>query len=305
MKKMILILISLALSLLVLNAQDNGGDKVVVKLTNPGQPVFLKASLLNGSIRISGYDGKEVIVESLARGKMLKDDDDTEEDEEDGIGPIIVPAEAGEIIHLGKHEKERKDRQGMKRIGGGIGAGLTVTEKNNKVEVEIESLWASIDLDIKVPYNTSLKLNAVNGGQIVVDGVNGSHEIEHVNGKINMNNISGSVLANTTNGDIKVAFKQVDPAAEMSFASFNGDVDVSFPAALKATVKFSTERGEIYSDFDVSSRQVTDQKVQDRRSTGGRYEVRFDKAIHGSINGGGQKLDFKTYNGDILIRKNK
>lgn len=301
MKKVLFILLSIAIGLLSLTAQDSGGDKVVIPLSQPGKALSLSASLLNGSIRVTGYDGRDVIVESMARGKLIKDDEDAEMEEVDEA----EEAEEVQSTRRRDRDEKKKSREGMKKIGGGIGSGLVVTEKNNVVEVAVQSPWASIDLDIKVPFNTSLKLNAVNGGQIMVSGVNGRHEIQHVNGKIVMDSVSGSVLANTTNGDVTVRFKEMDTKEEMSFSSFNGDVDVTFPASLKADIRFSTERGEVYSDFELSGRSVTDQKVQDRRSTGGRYEVRFDKAIHGTVNGGGQKLTFKTFNGDILLRKVK
>lgn len=309
MKKIVLILLSIALSILSLNAQDNGGERVAVNLSSPGKPVSLSASLLNGSIRVSGYDGKEVIVESLPRGKMLGDMDEGDEEKakslelENGVAIGYLKTGDGHLF-LPSNDK-KKDRSGMKRIGGGLGSGLTVTEKDNEVEVKVQSIWASIDLDIKVPFNTSLKLKTVNGGRILVNGVNGVHEIQHVNGDINLQGISGSVLANTTNGDVTVGFKQVDPKAEMSFSSFNGDVDITFPAGLKADIVYATERGEVYSDFDVSTRQTSERKVQDKRSSGGRFEVRFEKSVHGTINGGGQKIRFKTFNGDILIRRNK
>lgn len=309
MKKVILILLSIAISFLSLGAQSEEGERTVVTLSKPGQAVQLNANLLNGSIKVTGYNGKEVIVSAVPRGKVFKGDNHISEAVDTAMkkaGEVLEDLDVDMETKEGSRKtKVKKDRQGMKRIGGTSGAGLVIREKNNVVDVEIESIWASVDLDIKVPSNTSVKLEAVNGGALIVNGLSGRHELQHVNGKIIMSDISGSVLAATTNGDVTIAFKQIDPKEEMSFSSFNGDVDVTFPAALKAEVVFSTERGEIYSDFEVDSRSVTDKKVSDRRSTGGRFEVRFDKAIHGQINGGGQKISFKTFNGDILIRKNK
>ena len=43
--------------------------------------------------------------------------------------------------------------------------------------------------------------------------------------------------------------------------------------------------------------------VDDQRKSGGRYRVRIDKAMYGSINGGGPEMQFVTYNGNILIHK--
>ena len=74
----------------------------------------------------------------------------------------------------------------------------------------------------------------------------------------------------------------------------------------KARVKMKSDNGEIYSDFDIridpSSRQPT---VEDNRSGRGKYRVRFEKAMYGTINGGGPEMQFTTFNGNVYIRKPK
>jgi DUF4097 and DUF4098 domain-containing protein YvlB len=45
--------------------------------------------------------------------------------------------------------------------------------------------------------------------------------------------------------------------------------------------------------------------VEDKRSHGGKYRLTIDKTVFGSINGGGQEITLKTFNGDILLRKAK
>ena len=44
-------------------------DRATVSFSNPGQPGFLKASVLNGSITVKGYDGKEAIAEMMRAGE--------------------------------------------------------------------------------------------------------------------------------------------------------------------------------------------------------------------------------------------
>jgi hypothetical protein len=67
-----------------------------------------------------------------------------------------------------------------------------------------------------------------------------------------------------------------------------------------------SDNGEIHSDFDIrldaSSRQPI---VEDNRSGRGKYRVRFEKAMYGSINGGGPEMQFTTFNGNVYIRKPK
>jgi hypothetical protein len=65
-----------------------------------------------------------------------------------------------------------------------------------------------------------------------------------------------------------------------------------------------SERGDIMSDFEIKmqdggARQV----VEDNRSKGGKYRVRVDKSIYGTINGGGPEMQLATYGGTIYLQK--
>ena len=181
---------------------------------------------------------------------------------------------------------------------------LEVEEDNNIMKVETESWKYTIDISLKVPVKTSLKLSTVNSGDITVQNLTGNLEIENVNGYIRLTDISGSVVANTHNGDLTVTFQRIDPDRPMAFGTFNGDVDVTFPGDLKANVKIKTEQGEIYSDFKIDQTE-NPVKVIEKKShkKDGKYKVRIERAFYGTINGGGQDMQFNSFNGDILIRK--
>ena len=43
--------------------------------------------------------------------------------------------------------------------------------------------------------------------------------------------------------------------------------------------------------------------VEDSRGHGGKYRVKIDKTVKGTINGGGAELQFTNFNGQIYIRK--
>ena len=43
--------------------------------------------------------------------------------------------------------------------------------------------------------------------------------------------------------------------------------------------------------------------VEDGRGQGGKYRIRMDRGVYGSINGGGPEYSFQTMNGTILIHK--
>ncbi len=51
--------------------------------------------------------------------------------------------------------------------------GLSVEEENNEVRISSDSVMRAIDVTISFPVHTSLKLSAVNSGDIMITGVDG------------------------------------------------------------------------------------------------------------------------------------
>jgi len=111
-------------------------------------------------------------------------------------------------------------------------------------------------------------------------------------------------VAHALNGKVLVTFNRVDPQKRMAFSSMNGTIDVTFPADLKANVSLRTDNGEVFSDFDVKLQaNPPPQIVEDDHSKGGKFQLKIDKTVHGTINGGGQEIQFKNFNGSIYLRK--
>jgi DUF4097 and DUF4098 domain-containing protein YvlB len=246
---------------------QSGSDKVSVALSDPARPALVKAGLISGGITVKAYDGKEVIVEARVRNR----------------------------------ESSRSD-SGPKRLSVST-TGLTVEEENNQVNINTESFARAVDLFISVPVHTSLNLRAVNDGDILVTGVDGEFDIDDINGSVTLNNIAGSAVAHALNGRLLVTFTRVNQKP-MAFSSLNGDIDVTFPADLKASVSLRSDRGDVFSDFDVQMQASASQPiVEDSRGRGGKYRVKIDKTVRGTISGGGPELQFTNFNGQIYIRK--
>jgi DUF4097 and DUF4098 domain-containing protein YvlB len=283
-KRSFFMLLVLATAAVALYGQDASSDRVSVPFSDPGKPGMVKASLINGGITVKGYDGKEVIVEAKPRDHIVGEEDEDNAEAEDE--------------NANKHA-------GMKRLKAG-GGGMNVEESKNVMEISVPSWKMDIDLTIQVPLNTSLELHAINNGGIKVENIAGDIEVANVNGGIVLSRISGTAVAQTVNGDVKATFSSLGGRKPLSLITLNGDVDITLPAAAKVNLKMKIDnQGEIYSDFELALQNKSEKNIEDKRSRGGRYQVTIDKTVFGSINGGGQEITLKTFNGDIMLRKAK
>jgi len=260
-----------------LGAQEKASDRAAVPFSDPSKPGKLEVGVHNGGITIKGYNGQEVIVEARIRELLIREE----------------------------RREEREKSEGLRMIRVSTGTGLEIEEENNEMEVSVSSLKQTVDLIIQVPYATSLELHAFNSGDIVVENVAGEIEANNHNGSLTLTKISGSLVAHTFNGGVRVTFAKVDPDQPMSFSTWNGDIDVTLPASIKAKVKMKSERGDVYSDFDIQIDKTPKKVEEDERKEGGKFRISFEKYIHGTINGGGPEYTFKNFNGDIYIRKGK
>jgi DUF4097 and DUF4098 domain-containing protein YvlB len=274
--------------------QDSGSEKVTVPFSNPGKPGKVEVSNQRGSITIMGYNGQEVIVEAKIREKKIGEDETDIEEE--------IREEREERFE--EKGEDQRNFSGLKKLVLPGSTGLSVEEENNHMEIRTSVMRNAVDLTIQVPFSTSLKLSCFRAGNIVIDNIKGEIEVRNMNGPIKLTSISGTVLANSLNGDVEVSFIKVNPDKPMSFSTMNGDIDVTLPADTKANLKMKTNYGDIYSDFEIYI-DSTPQKVEESKKEGERYRISFDKYQLGSINGGGPEYLFKTFHGDILIRKGK
>src|SRR6202166_1309301 len=192
---------------------QSGADRIPVTLSDPSRPARVKVSLVNGGITVKGYEGKEVVVEAHVRNR-----------------------------------ENARNEGGPKRLTIST-TGLSVEEENNEVNINTESYNRAIDVTVSVPVHTSLKLRAINDGDIAVTGVDGELDVDDINGAVTLNNISGSVVAHALNGHVYATLTRVEPQKAMAFSSLNGDIDVTFPADLKATVTIRSDGGVACRDF--------------------------------------------------------
>jgi hypothetical protein len=251
-------------------AQSGSTETLTVPLSSPGKQYTLKVHLVTGSIKITGYEGKDVIINVTPQNN-----------DEEG--------------------ESKASQNGMKRFSTRGSFEVTAKEADNTVTVNTGDPNRAIDLELKIPQDVKLKAGTVNDGSVTIDNLRGELEVNNVNDEIIMTGISGSVVANTVNGEVNVVFKSVNPAAPMAFSTLNGDVTVTLPADTKASLKVKSDNGDVYSDFDIDI-DKTPAKV-DKITEPGLYKIKKDEWIYGKINGGGSEMMMKNMQGDIYVKK--
>jgi hypothetical protein len=259
----------------MVHAQQATGDRINVSFSDPSKPGLVEAYVETGSLTVKGYNGKDVVIESKIQDGQTRT---IEQDE--------IPEKA----------------KGMKRITANQ-TGLVVEEENNEMKIYVAGHDNEVDLVIQVPFQTSLKLHNHEGGNMLVENVTGEIEASNNDGDLTLKNISGSAVAHAYDGELIVTFDKIDPGKPMSFSAYDGDIDVTFPSTVKATVMIKTNEGEVYSDFEIDLRATPKKQVKDDRSTGGRYRISFGEYVTGAINGGGPEIQFVSYDGNVYIRK--
>lgn len=259
----------IALSFAISTAAAQSADRITIPLTDPARPAEVKAELVHGSIILRGYDGKEVVVEARLR---------------------VREAAA----------RENK----MKHILTTT-TGLSVEERNNIVQIEAgASLYQIVDMTIMVPLRTSVNLTTTSDGDISVTGIEGDMEIGAIGGDVTLKNVAGSAVAHTLKGRLLAQFDRVNPQKPMAFSSLSGDLDLTFPANLKANYSINSNRGDIFTDFDLQVQpSEAGQALRSTKGADGKYRIEADRNVRGTVDGGGQQIQLRTYSGRIYIRK--
>jgi len=258
----------------IVAAQQPAEDRVAVPLTDPSKPALIDVSLVSGSITVRGTNRKDVAVTARP---------DAEQSERRG-------------------RRYDADAAGMRRIP--QSAGFKITEEANRVKVSGDSPNRYISFEIEAPQHSNLKLATVNGGEIVVENIDGEIDVSNTNGGITLNGVAGSVNAGTTNGSVRANLTRVTAQKQMSFTSLNGAIDVTLPSSTKANLRLRSDRGDVYSDFDVQLAPSAP-VVEENRNTNGRYRVSRNRTVVGAINGGGPEFELRTFNSNVYVRKGK
>ena len=252
-------------------ARQQSTDQVTVPLSDPSRPGLIDVSLVQGSITVRGTNRKDVLV-------VARPDTDRPSRRSDA------------------------DAAGLRRIP--QTAGFRISEDSNRIKISSDSPNRSITFEIEAPARANLKLHTVNGGEIVVNNIDGDIDVSNVNGGITLTNVAGSVNAGTTNGGVRATMTRVTAERQMAFTSLNGTVDVTLPPTTKANLRLRSDNGDVYSDFDVQLAPSAP-VVQESRGSNGRYRISRNRSVVGAINGGGPEVELRTFNSNVYVRRGK
>ncbi|MBT8397726.1 MAG: DUF4097 family beta strand repeat protein [Gemmatimonadetes bacterium] len=216
----------------------------------PGTKV--NVSLLWGAVRMIGDDESTVRVARIRTGQP---------------GDPTVIAESGDPVSVVRSGDE-----------------VTITQ-----ELPDEKTFASSYIEVRFPREAPILIEMLRGGEISLIGTQGDAEVTNHNGSVRLEDVAGSVRVSASNGAITgVITGPLAPSA--SFASLNGEIDLTLPYDASITARLRTDNGRLRSDFPV---EVTERQT----SLGEGAEVVAE------INGGGTPFIATTRSGDVVLRR--
>jgi DUF4097 and DUF4098 domain-containing protein YvlB len=183
-------------------------------------------------------------------------------------GDVRITGTSGREVVV--HAVRRAEREQLANIKLDIEtSGSSVTIEANKREsrwTDRKNNVVETDFDIKVPFGTELDLYSFSGRLEVVG----------VKARIDAETFSGNVILEVPDGKV--------PA--LNVETFSGDIQARMPASADARVEFNSFSGDVDSDLPIAMRSTR------RRNVSGEIG-----------NGSGSTLKFKTFSGDLRIRR--
>lgn len=219
---------------------------------------------LNGSVRVDRATGNRVEIIAEKTWRRGDPEDVRIEVTQVGSGSQDV------LVCALWYDNSECDEQGYRTRGNN-----SRRNRNNDVSVEFT---------VRIPAGVRLDVSTVNGG-LTIRGATAQVEAHTVNGGIEAESSGGPVNANTTNGDIEVRMGN-SGSGDLSFETTNGSVEVYLPEPFDAEVDLRTVNGRVGSDFPLT--------------VSGRINPR---SIRATIGRGGRRVELRTVNGSVELRK--
>lgn len=248
---------------------------------------------INGSVKVTGYDGDKVLVE-VAKDIRAKTDARLEKGKKIQLGVVdladsLVLYVDGLCQGFGKADQQL--RRGDQRIGWGYE--WNADGKNCHDEFEY-----TMNFTIRVPVNIHLVINTINLGDVVVENVKGTVLANNINGSISLQHLEGKTEASTINGNLDVEYTH-NPLVGCRYYTLNGDINALFQKGLAANLTFESFNGSFYTNVDkIDALPLVVERSE--QGEGIRYKVIGNRYKVGT---GGALLNFETFNGNVYLRE--
>ena len=301
-------------------------DHETLEFPKPSKPGLLRIVSGAGDITVEGYDGQEVIIETKSSVENVLNPPEDEKAKGmkriSGSGLSISSDKDGNAIVIRRSMRNETDLfikvpfNTSLQFGGDTPRRVVrmppapptppdVPFDPTGPDFNINRILDGID---RILENVFYSLNLTGGmlsGNISISNISGDIEVNTREGNISLNNVSGEVVAHSVDGELLVTFKEVTKEEPMAFSTIDGDIDVTFPSNIKATISAKNVDGEIYTDFDIDITHLKDFDVRRNRRWGNGLTGMFGNTVTGKINGGGSRILISTVDGNIYIRKGK
>ncbi|MEY4929753.1 MAG: hypothetical protein RI909_477, partial [Bacteroidota bacterium] len=264
-------------------------DKITKELSfeKKGVDNALIIANINGSIKVTGYEGDKVFVE-VTRTIKAKTPERLEQGKAqlklgvlDRADTLILYTE-GICSRFGKSSKKNGDWS--QRNGWGY-------EWNNKDDDCKDLFDYTFDYVIKVPMSVNVLMSTVNQGDLEVENLKGSILANNVNGSIKLANLYREASASTINGNVDITYTK-NPDKACRFYTLNGDINAWFQKGLSANMSFESFNGELFTNVpNLQSLPVAVEKKETEKGT--KFKVNGNRF---KIGNGGVVLDFETFN---------
>jgi hypothetical protein len=237
---------------------------------------------LNGSIKVEGYNGNQVLIETDLR----------------------ISAEDDKTLELGKKEFKLTFEQKSDTVMAYISEPFDSRPHHNwhysddRPENEYNY---NVDYSIKVPFAMNLHISTVNEGIISISDVKGKLHVSNVNAEITIKNALATTYAHTVNGDVTINYLK-NPTEESSYYTINGNIHVSYQPDLSADLQFKSMHGDFYTDFpDAELLPPSITKIKEKKDGGIVYKLNAKTSVR--FGKGGKIFKFETLNGNVYIKK--
>lgn len=132
-----------------------------------------------------------------------------------------------------------------------------------------DDYFFAVSYDVRVPFDTDLKLKTNNGG-INLSDIRGAIEFDLNNGGAIFGGIAGSVSGKTNNGNLTFNLSGDRWNGDgIDARTNNGSIFINFPEDYSARLEAATRRGNFYVNFPVETERADEYKFGVTLGTGG------------------------------------